>query len=549
MDDLSRGKPELLERIEQMNELGIALSAERDTSRLLERILCGAQRLANADGGTLYLKTDDDRLCFEILRNNSLGVAMGGTSGEPINLKPIPLHDRHGKPNTRMVAAYAVLHEETVNIPDAYAAKGFDFSGTMAFDQHMGYHSQSFLTVPMKDHTGAIIGVLQLINAADPDIGSVVAFSQEDQQLVESLASQAAVALTNQRLIEEMRLLLEKFIEVIALAIDEKSPYTGGHCRRVPELGMMLMEAACATSEGPLKEFQLSDLERYEMKIAGLMHDCGKITTPVHVVDKSTKLETICDRIHLVDTRFEVVKRDAENALLKRKLAALERGDAPATAELEQEHARFIEQLHDDREFLRHCNIGSEFMADDLKERVHTIAARYTWMTPAGEQAPLLSEEEIYNLCIAKGTLTKEERQIINNHMVTTIRMLESLPFPQHLRNVPEIAGGHHERMDGKGYPRGLKRDQLSVQARMLGIADIFEALTAADRPYKKAMPLSVALTILGKMKLDSHIDPDLFDVFLREKVYLKYAQAFLKPEQIDDIDLAKIPGCPDDLK
>jgi HD-GYP domain-containing protein (c-di-GMP phosphodiesterase class II) len=538
---------DLLERVELLNSVGIALSAERDMPRLLERILTGAQLLAHADGGTLYMKTADERLRFEILRNNRLGIAMGGTSGVPVDLQPIALYGADGAPNHHMVAAQAVLLGHTVNIADAYSAAGYDFSGTQAFDQRIGYHSQSFLTVPMTDHSGAVIGVLQLINALDPLTQAIVPFSAEDQRLVESLASQAAVALTNQRLMEELRELLEKFIELIALAIDEKSAYTGGHCRRVPELGMLLMEAACAASDGPLKDFNLSDAGRYEMKIAGLLHDCGKITTPVHIVDKSTKLETIFDRITLIDTRIEVIKRDAVIAMLEARLAA-DGGDDLRSA-LAEQHGRFIEQLDADREFLRRCNIGGEFMADDKQQRVRDIAQRYTWTTPDGDTAPLLSDDEIDNLCIARGTLTAAERDIINGHMLTTIRMLESLPFPQHLRNVPEIAGGHHERMDGKGYPRGLTREQLSVQARILGIADIFEALTAADRPYKQPMPLSVALTILGRMKLDAHIDPDLFDLFLRDKVYLRYGERFLTPEQIDAIDFSSIPGCPDDLK
>lgn len=544
MDRPVSANTSLFERIEQLNDIGIALSAERDTPRLLERILLGAQRLANADGGTLYLKTDDDRLRFGILRNNRLGIALGGSSGRPIELEPIPLHDADGAPNNHMVAAHAALQRCTVNIPDAYAAAGYDFSGTLAFDRRMGYRSRSFLTVPMMDHTGAVIGVLQLINALDAT-GAIVSFSAEDQRLVESLASQAAIALTNQRLIEELRDLLERFIEVIALAIDEKSPYTGGHCRRVPELAMMLMEAACATTEGPLREFDLDAAGRYEMKIAGLLHDCGKITTPVHVVDKATKLEKIFDRIQLIDTRFEVIRRDAVIAWLEQRCAAMERGEPGRVDELERQHRRFVARLDDDREFLRRCNVGGEFMADALQQRVRDIAARYTWTTPDGTRAPALSEDEVHNLCIPKGTLTGQEREIINNHIVTTIRMLESLPFPRHLRNVPEIAGGHHERMDGTGYPRGLTREQMSVQARIMGIADIFEALTAADRPYKKAMPLSLALQILGRMKLDSHIDPDLFDVFVRDKVYLRYAERFLDAGQIDVIDPAAIPGYP----
>lgn len=318
----------LFQRLEQLNAIGAALSKERDIDRLLELILLAAKRITHADGGTLYRVTEDGReLRFEIVRTDSLDIAMGGTTGVPIPFPPLPLHLADGRPNNSMVAAYSVLNEETVNIADAYSAQGFDFSGTRRFDERTGYRSQSFLTVPMKNHEGLIIGVLQLINSVDAETRTVVPFSPADQRLAESLASQAAIALSNRQLITQLESLFESFISLINLAIDEKSPYTGGHCQRVPELTMMLAEAVNRTKEGPLAEFTMSDKDRYELKIAGLLHDCGKVTTPVHVVDKSTKLETLFDRVHLVDTRFEVLKRDAEIALLKAKLAG---GDAAA---------------------------------------------------------------------------------------------------------------------------------------------------------------------------------------------------------------------------
>jgi HD-GYP domain-containing protein (c-di-GMP phosphodiesterase class II) len=387
-----------------------------------------------------------------------------------------------------------------------------------------------------------VIGVLQLLNARNPCTGEITVFSAFDQELVESLASQAAVALVNQRLLEEQRTLFEAFIELIANAIDDKSPYTGGHCRRVPELTSMLAEAAAAVETGPLKAFTMSDEDRYELKVAGWLHDCGKITTPEYVVDKATKLETIFDRIHLIDTRFEVLKRDLILAQQQRQITALKQGEFFDEAAEQKILTEQLARLDEDREFLRRCNIGSEFMADKDKARVEQIATQ-RWVNPQGIEEPFLSENELYNLNITRGTLTPEERQVINYHIVATINMLEALPYPRYLRNVPEYAGGHHERMDGKGYPKGLTREQMSVQARVMGIADIFEALTAADRPYKKAMTLSEALTILGRMKLDHHIDPDLFDVFIHEKVYLKYAEKFLRPEQIDHVDVTQIPG------
>ena len=543
----------LLSRLNDINKVGIALSSERDINRLLESILVAAKRITHADAGTLYLvEPEQQEIIFEIIRNDTLGIALGGTTGEPILFYPIRLYDDAGKPNHQMVVAYSALSGETVNIPDAYAAEGYDFSGTKAFDQKTGYHSTSFLTVPMRNHDNEIIGVLQLINAHESGGQNgvnvkIVPFSESDQQLVESLASQAAVALTNRRLIKQMEDLFESFINLINTAIDEKSAYTGGHCQRVPALTMMLAEAVNRTSHGPLKDFVMTDKDRYELKIAGLLHDCGKITTPVHVVDKSTKLHTLLDCIQLLETRFEVLKRDAEIAML-RALSSIpphlsrERGEGEAASAIRAEYQARVKQLDADREFLRHCNIGSEKMAEADQARVQQIAA-YRWRNTAGEQAHFLTPDEVENLTIRSGTLTAAERQVINHHINVTIKMLEALPWPSHLKKVPEYAGGHHERMDGKGYPRGLTREQMSVQARVMGIADIFEALTAKDRPYKKGKTLTESLTILGKFKENGHIDPDLFDVFVREKVYLSYARQFLDPEQIDAVDESRIPG------
>jgi HD-GYP domain-containing protein (c-di-GMP phosphodiesterase class II) len=533
---------DLLQRLEDLNDIGIALSSEHDIDRLLETILVAAKRIAHADAGTLYLlDVEQQVLEFKIIRTDSLGIAMGGTSGKPISFPPVRLKDEAGKPNHANVAAYAALSGKTVNIPDAYTAEGYDFSGTRAFDQKTGFRSTSFLTVPMLDHEGETIGVLQLINALDRQSGAIISFSKDDARLTESLSSQAAIALTNRRLIQQLEDLFESLISLVNTAIDDKSPYTGGHCERVPVLTMLLAEAVNSTDQGALKEFSMTDRDRYELKIAGLLHDCGKITTPVHVVDKSTKLQTLFDRIQLLDTRFEVLKRDAEIAMLRALANLPEKGEEEAAA-IRAEYDARIRQLDDDREFLRRSNIGSEKMEEADQVRVRGIAA-YQWRNEAGEQSDFLSQNEVDNLNIQFGTLTAEERQIINHHINITIKMLESLNWPRHLKNVPEYAGGHHERMDGKGYPRGLKREEMSWQARMMGIADIFEALTAKDRPYKKGKTLTESLTILGKFKLGGHIDPDLFDVFVREKVYLTYAQQFLSPEQIDEVDLSKIPG------
>ena len=523
---------DLFQRLEQLNDIGAALSKERDIDRLLELILVAAKRITHADGGTLYRVTEDGReLRFEIVRTDSLDIAMGGTTGVAIPFPPLPLHLSDGRPNNSMVAAYAVLNEKTVNIADAYSAQGFDFSGTRRFDERTGYRSQSFLTVPMKNHEGLIIGVLQLINSTDPEMRKVVPFSPADQRLAESLASQAAIALSNRQLITQLESLFESFISLINLAIDEKSPYTGGHCQRVPELTMMLAEAVNRTREGPLAEFSMSDKDRYELKIAGLLHDCGKVTTPVHVVDKSTKLQTLFDRVHLVDTRFEVLKRDAEITLLKARLAG---ADAAAA---EQAYRETLAALDAERSLVRRSNIGGELMDPADQERIRALGRDRQWQDSDGNLSNFLSDDEIENLTIRAGTLNPAEREIINHHIVATIKMLEQLPWPRHLVNVPEYAGGHHERMDGKGYPRGLTREQMSVQARIMGIADIFEALTARDRPYKPGMKLSQAMSILANFRRNNHIDPDLFEVFVREGVYREYAEKFLDASQIDEVD------------
>ncbi len=533
---------ELLHRLERLNEIGVALSAEHNNQRLIEMILLGAKEITNADGGTLYTMTNDNHLKFEIMRTDSLELALGGSTGLDIPFSPLPLYLKDNKPNLTMVAAYAVLKECTVNIADAYEAEGFDFSGTRNFDKVTGYRSKSFLTVLMKNHENEIIGVLQLINALDPETGEIIPFSKENQRLVESLASQAAVALTNYKLIVGLKQLFESFIELIADAIDEKSPYTGGHCQRVPELAMMMAKAACQSEIGELKEFDLTEQEMYELRIAAWLHDCGKVTTPEAVMDKATKLSTIYDRIDLIEQRFELLKKQAECDSLQKQIQAVREGQHLEVVSLQERFDNLSKKLDEDCEFLKRMNYGTEMMTDKEQSRVRESAS-YPFKDKSGNVVAFLTSDEVYNLNITKGTLTPEERAIINSHSQVTINMLEALPYPKDLKRVPEYAGNHHERMDGHGYPRGLTRAQMSVPARIMGIADIFEALTSWDRPYKKAKTLSESLNILGRMKLDNHVDPDLFDMFIREKIYLQYARRFLEPAQIDEVDESLIPG------
>lgn len=517
-------------QLEKLVKIGIALSSEMNIDHLLEMIVHGAKQITHADGGTLY-RIYGNAIKMEIVHSDSLGIKLGGSSGIPVNMPDIPLYLTDGSPNLKNVVSYSVHGNKTINIIDAYNEQAFDFSGTKAFDRQNNYRSKSFLAVPMKNHQGDIIGILQLINSIDETDNSVTGFDEISQHITEALASQAAIVLTKQCLIADLENMLESLIQLIATAIDDKSPYTGGHCRRVPELTMLLAEAAHNTRQGYLKDFIMTDADRYELKIAGWLHDCGKITTPEYIVDKATKLQTIFDRIALIETRFEVLKRDREIAMLKQQILALEKGEKPE-ADIEQRYFEAIAQINDDLVFIRQANTGGEFMSPEDQSRISALNQK-TWCLN-GEILPLLSDNEIYNLNIARGTLTAEERDVINHHIVATIAMLEKITFPKHLKNVPEYAGGHHEKMDGTGYPKGLCREEMSIQARTMAIADIFEALTAKDRPYKSGKKLSEALAILKKMKDNQHIDPDLYDAFIDQKVYKRYAEQFLDDYQND---------------
>ncbi len=516
----------IINQLDELIKIGIAISAEKNPAKLLQDIVEGAIRITGADGGTLYL-VQGNAMSMEIVQSKSLGISLGGVSGNAVDILPIPLFLADGNKNNSNVVSCTYHKNITINIVNAYTDETFDFSGTKKFDQLNNYRSESFLSVPMKNHEGDIIGVLQLINAIDKTSTEIIAFDEISQRFTETLASFAATVLTKQHLIEDLEGMFESLIQLIATAIDDKSPYTGGHCRRVPELTLLLAEAAHNSKGHYLKDFSMTDKDRYELKTAGWLHDCGKITTPEYVVDKSTKLETIFDRIELIETRFEVLKRDAEIAMLKQINVS------PGNKEqIEKAYQDRINTIENDFSFIQKTNIGGEFMGQQDQNRILAMSERY-WIL-SNISLPVLSKNEVDNLCIARGTLTSEERGIINHHVNATISMLGKINFPKHLENVPEYAGGHHERMDGKGYPNGLKREDMSIQARTMAIADIFEALTAKDRPYKKGKTLSEAIAILTKMKEGNHVDPDLFDVFIEEKVYLKYAHKFLDNSQID---------------
>jgi len=577
-------------KLSRLVELGIALSAEHNSDKLMEMVLLGAKELTNAEGGTLYIIGEDNMLHSQIVHDGVRGITRGRLSENDADFPPVPMYNEDGQANYNNVVSYAVHEGETVNIADAHDASTFDFSGTRAFDERNNYRSTSFITVPLRPRGGDIIGALQLVNAREPGVTAVVPFPSEIQRFVESLAAQAATALYNRNLLDAQEHLTDSMIELIAGAIDTKSPYTGGHCARVPELAIMLAEEACQTEEGVLADFQFqSDDEWREFRIGAWLHDCGKVVTPEYVVDKATKLETIYNRIHEIRTRFEVLLRDAKIEQLD---AVIDGSDPQAMQDrFDQRKTQLTEQFA----FIANSNIGGEFMGDETIERLNEIA-KTTWQRsfdvrlglshveleryqdvasdlPATEK--LLDDKpyhiyhrddavqksydalgfnmnvpehlynlgELTNLSIRRGTLSEEERFKINEHIAQTIAMLDHLPFPKHLQRVPEYAGTHHEMLNGGGYPRGLSESELSIPARIMAISDIFEALTASDRPYKKPKSLSDSVKTLSHFKHDGHIDPVLFDLFLTSGVYRRYAERYLDPAQIDDVDITQFIG------
>ncbi|MCC6134264.1 MAG: GAF domain-containing protein [Gammaproteobacteria bacterium] len=549
--------------IRRFLDISGALAAEQDFEQLLDRVLAETLALAQADAGLLWLVSDDER-------ELQPAAARRRRDADPVALTPFAaLALTDPAPHPLVQAAQAGLPQVRSLTADGPLA---DYLAPLI--EQPG----SLIIVPLCNRQQELVGVLALLATDDQGV------SPELLAFIAALSGVSAVSIENQRLLHAQKNLFEAFIRLLADAIDAKSPYTGGHCARVPELTKLLAEAACATRGGPFRNFSLSAAEWEELHVAGWLHDCGKITTPEYVVDKATKLETIYDRIHEVRMRFEVLKRDAELDYWRRVADGGDRDDLRIDLE-----AQWL-TLDDEFAFIAGCNQGGEFMDAAHIARLRQIAER-TWQRtlddriglsheertrkerspalPLPATEPLLADKpehrfergpqdriapdnpwgfrldvpellynrgELYNLCIGRGTLTSEERYKINEHIVQTIAMLSRLPFPKPLRRVPEIAGGHHEKMDGSGYPKRLRREQMSVLARMMAIADIFEALTAVDRPYKSGKTLTEALRIMAFMRNDGHIDPDLFELFLRAGVYQRYAEAFLRPEQIDAV-------------
>ena len=517
VNDVTSHAEHLFEQIKKLSDIGIALSGVYDLNTLLEMIVDQARNFTNADAGTLYI-VEDNTLRFKIVQNDSLKIRMGGKDGEPIPFAPVEL-------NQSNVSAYVALNGVSVNIPDVYNTDLFDFTGPKKFDQSTGYRSQSMLVVPMRDHYGDVIGVLQLLNATTFNTGKVTTFSQDYENLTESLASQAAVSITNAKLISNMAELFEAFVKVMATAIDEKSPVTGGHIRRVADLTLTMADVIHNVKEGPYKDITFTQDQIYELKIAAYMHDIGKVTSPVEIVEKAKKLQTIFDRIQYIRLRMAYISQriilEGQNA----KIEILQNGsDSEKLIALETETNNKLEEIKEISEFINKCNEPGEFLDDETLERLKEISQK-TYIDDEEKQQPFLKEDELVNLSIRRGSITEAERKKMQDHAAVTLKMLKQIPFTKKLQNIPAFAGAHHEFINGKGYPLGLKGDEIPFEGKLMAVTDIAEALTASDRPYKKAMPLETVYRILRSMAEKEELDNTLVELFIEKEVYKIYQE------------------------
>ncbi len=541
-------------------ELNNYILAEKDYRVAVKKIAEFAQSVCNADGYFVYFINDDDFLSLEYSHINSLGFDKSGSDN--ISLYPtVYIPDLRNK-QLKSLAETSALNHEIINTSNIYMSTDFDNSISKWLDQEYNYRPVSCLTLPIVNRKENIICIIQFFNAQDSN-GKTISFTPETQRITQSICSLIGLVLENRKYRAAYNQLLESFIEVLARAIDAKSPYTGAHCQRVPVIARMLTTAAVQQDDGPLKDFEMSRDDWYALNIASWLHDCGKVTTPEYIVDKATKLETIYNRIHEIRDRFEILRRDAHIEYLKKRLA-----NTDSKEKLQAEFVETVKALEDDFDFIARCNTGDIPLTDADIIRLDKVAktkfTRYfdrtkglSWaerdniknldlyQKPGVENLLQDREDhlfkgynygELYNLEIRSGTINKEEREKINEHIVVTIDMLKAIHFPKELANVVEYAGAHHERIDGKGYPYGLTGEQMSVPAKIMAIADIFEALTSNDRPYKEPKKLSEVLTIMKHMKENGHIDPDLYRVFISNEVYKEYAEQYISPEQIDEV-------------
>lgn len=518
--------------IQRLTKIGYALSSESELDRIFELILEEAIAYTNADGATIYMVADDKKsLKFQLVYNRTLNIHLGGGESS-VPWPNLPLYTAEGEKNLKNLVTY-VFHNKTAQIiEDVYEQDIFDNSGTKKADLKNKYHSKSMIAIPLKNHEDDVLGIVQLINSMGPS-GKVQSFTEEHRVMMQSLASQAAISLTNKALVKGLENLLRQFVKAIAYALDKKSKYSGMHISRVATLTEMFAKKINEVKTGALADVFYSESEWEEISMAGWLHDIGKIVTPEYVMDKSTKLETIFDRIVIIEHRFELVKQVIENKMLIQNHE--DRPDNQEILRLE----KLKTQLDDDFSFISKINVGGEFLPDEAVQRISDIADFSIHSN--GKKFILITEEEKNNLSIRKGTLSKEEIKEMQEHVILTKEILSKLTFPKKFQNVPLYASAHHEKLNGKGYPSGLTSEQLPLPARIIATADIFEALTAADRPYKEGKKLSEALKIMTYMVKDNDLDLELFNLLLDSGLFMEYAESYVKSDQIDVTSIAEI--------
>ena len=492
--------------------------------------------ISNADGITFYIK-DNDVLRFNVMKTRSFKYNRGGIY-EKSDLSPVPLFDEKGNPNLARLTTTSCHNKKEIVVKDIYESEDFDYSGAKDFDNETGYRTKSVLVMPIKDYKGEVQGIVQIINAMDFETGTPIEFNKEIIEDLENFTTQVGSYMNQRKLLQDMENLFEALIQLIAKAIDKKSHYTGKHCERVPILAEMISSELCKQKEGNFKKFNLNKDEKNELRIAAWLHDTGKIATPPHVNDKATKLERIIDGIELIEHRIEILKKSAEIDFLKQKLNFIEKGDNEGIGKAESLMEKQIGLYEEYMKLLHEVNIGGENLEKKKINKINRLHKEQLMVN--GKSLNLLDDYEKNALSIKRGTLDDNERNTINEHVSITYELLNEIPFPNNLKNVPTIASNHHEKLDGSGYPFRKKAKDLSVQSRVLGFSDIFEALTAPDRPYKQANTLRESLDIMYEMCNQGKIDKEIFQVFVNRKLYTKYAKKHIHKSQIDNIDINK---------
>lgn len=504
------------QKFEEIMRINLALTSQHNREKLLDDILTLTRKLTNADAGTLYIKSKDEKsLDFKVVQNTTLNIKLNDTKNSSI-WPSLPIYLEDGTLNDNMVAVVCANEKRIINISDVYKTKKYNFMGTKTFDKNTNYRSKSMLVIPLINHENDVIGVLQLINKISN--GEIISFDKFDEKVIISLASQSAMVLSNMQLIDSLEEFVNAFVSTIAKAIDAKSPYTKDHILKVEKIALLIANAI-NEDETIYKDIKYSENDYKQIALAAWMHDIGKISMPEHILDKATKLEKIYDRIDLVEQRFELIKKDKEIAHLKKQIS-------------KEVFDKNIKELDTYISFIKRINLGEEFMSDEDLLKLNNIS-KLTYKKNNIDTA-LINSDEYYNLSIRKGTLSKEEIEIIRNHAQLSLDMISELPFPKKYKDVLNIACNHHEKLNGTGYPRGLTEKNISLEDRIMILSDIFEALTASERPYKAAMKLSTVENILQNMCAKGELDKELTQFFFNHDIFKQYSKETLNSEQLD---------------